>query len=81
MIPKCLNPIAFNDFRAISPCNMIYKIITKIIVVRIRPILAKFISKEQFGFLPNMQIMDVVGVAQEFLHNQSENDKCSDHED
>ena len=42
---------------------MIYKIIAKVIALRIKPILSEIISEEQFGFLYNRKIHDVVSVA------------------
>ena len=44
-----------------------YKVIAKVIANRIKPLLTKSISKEQFGFLLNQKILEVVGVAQEIL--------------
>ena len=40
----------------------------EVISNKMRPILAQFISKEQFGFLKNHQILEVVGISQEFMH-------------
>ena len=44
LIQKVPNPSTFNNYRPISLCNVIYKIISKILVLRIRPILLRFIS-------------------------------------
>ena len=48
---------------------MIYKLIEKVIAQRIKPILSKVITEEQFGFLQNSQILDAVSLAQEALHS------------
>ena len=48
---------------------MVYKIIAKIISQRLKLILSQFISEEQFGFLFNRQIHDLVSLAQEALHS------------
>lgn len=69
LIPKVDKPSTFDDFKPISLCNYIYKINAKIIVDRVRPILSLHISQEQFSFLQNRQIHEVVGTGQELLHN------------
>ena len=69
LIPKNSKLESFNDYRPIYLCNLIYKIISKIISNMIKPYLAISMSKEQFGFLSNRLIMDAIGVAQEGLHS------------
>jgi hypothetical protein len=51
LIPKNLNPSSFSRFRPISLCNVSYKLITKIIANRIKPLLHKLISPNQSGFM------------------------------
>jgi len=46
-----------------------YKIIAKILVVRLDKLLSTIISLEKFGFLEERKIHDVVGVAQEGIHS------------
>ena len=62
LIPKKDKLETFNDYRPISLSNILYKIITKIIVERLKPYMGKFISENQFGFLPNKQLLDAVGL-------------------
>jgi len=69
LIPKTDNPTSLEEFRPISLCNCIYKIISKIIARRIKGILSSNISMEQFGFLKGRQIHEAIGVAQEGLHS------------
>jgi hypothetical protein len=68
LIPKKTDLIYFGDFRHISLCNLIDKVIAKTIANRIKGGVSTFISKEQFGFLFNWNILDVIGSAQEGLH-------------
>ena len=68
LIPKKQNPSSFEEFRPISCCNEVYKIITKIIAQRLKPILSNIITKEQFRFSFNRQIHDAVSLAQEAIH-------------
>jgi hypothetical protein len=51
VIPKMDHPSTFNDFRPISLCNCLYKIIEKNIGTHLNPVLATSITAKQFGFL------------------------------
>lgn len=43
LIPKADNPIYFDDYRPISLCNYVYKIISKVIAMHLKPFLPKMI--------------------------------------
>jgi len=68
LILKFDNPSSFNDFRPISVSNCMYKIIVKIIVNQLKPILSKHISSEQFALLSHKQIHEAIAIVQELLH-------------
>jgi hypothetical protein len=63
LIPKYSKPLSFGDFCLISLCNLCYKIIEKILVNRMRPILSKGLAEEHLGFLHGRHILDAVGTA------------------
>jgi len=69
LIPKTNHPTSFPEFFPIVLCNLCYKIITKVIARRIKPILSCSLYEEQLGFLKGRKILDVIGIAQECLHS------------
>ena len=50
LIPKIPKHISFSDFRLISLCLLIYKVILKNIARHIKPMLSRCITNEQFLF-------------------------------
>lgn len=50
LIPKVKNPQSIKNFRPISLCNVIYKIISKCLVNKLRPLLDGTISLFQSFF-------------------------------
>ena len=60
LIPKeerFMNP---KKFQSITLCNVIYKIISKLIALRLKPILPFIMSKEKSRYVEGRQIMDSV---------------------
>ena len=53
LIPKKNGSCNFNQFRPISLYNVCYKVISKIIVNRLRPLLSCMIDPAQVAFVPN----------------------------
>lgn len=68
LIPKIDNPTEVKHFRPISLGNVIYKIISKILVNRLKAVLDICISKNQAAFVPGRQILDNVVLLHEILH-------------
>jgi len=65
LIPKENRSVSFDDFRPIALCNLRYKVISKVITNRLKPVLSSCLSAEQLGFLQGREIQDVIGAADE----------------
>lgn len=70
LIPKCHGADQLGQFCPISLCNVIYKIISKLIADRLKKCLGDVISKEQSGFVEGCQILDGVVIAMETIHSK-----------
>jgi hypothetical protein len=68
LIPKRMGASSVHHYRPISLCNIIYKIISKLIANRLKPLLSKFISPFQTSFVPERHIQDNSILAHEMLH-------------
>ena len=69
LIPKVPNVERVTQFRPIGLCNVVYKLITKCIVNRLKGVLSDMISPIQSSFVPGRQITDDVIIMQEVLHS------------
>lgn len=69
LIPKCKNPSTPADFRPIALCNVLYKIVRKLIARRIRPLMDSLVSKNQSAFIPGRHILDNIITTKELIHS------------
>ncbi|WZZ51431.1 hypothetical protein YC2023_051538 [Brassica napus] len=69
LIPKVYPPNGMKEFRPIAVCNVSYKIITKVLVNRLKKHLGNIFSKNQNAFIPGRMISDNIVVVHEVFHN------------
>lgn len=82
LILKVKNPKSVSDFRPISLCNVIYKLIAKILTNWLKWTIGDIISVSQSAFVPGHLIRDNVMVSHEFLSymNKTKKKKKKSHE-
>jgi hypothetical protein len=68
LVPKKLVPQVPTDYRPISLCNVIYKIIAKSLANRLKPHLPDYIDPAQQAFIEGRRISDNIIIAQEITH-------------
>ena len=68
LIPKEAETYTPAKFRPITLCNVLYKIISKVMENRLKPILPQIIFEEQSGYVEGRKIMDNVLLAHEMIH-------------
>jgi len=68
LVPKQVGPSMVHHFRPISLCNIIYKIISKILANRLKGLLHHFISPYQSAFVHSRTIQDNSIMAHELIH-------------
>ena len=69
LILKVECPTKLNDYRPISLCNTIYKVISKLLAERIKPLLPNLIFPNQCAFVKGRHIGENMMIAKELLHS------------
>jgi len=69
LIPKVDNPQQLDDFRPISLVGCLYKIISKVLSLRLKKVISKLIDYRQSTLLEGRGLLDSVLVANEVLED------------
>lgn len=73
LIPKCNELKLITEYRPISCCNVIYKIISKVLANKLKYFLGDIISLNQSAFIPKRLITDNALIAFEVFHAMKNN--------
>ena len=68
LIPKVPNPESMSQLSPISLCNTLYKLLTKLLVNRLKSFLLAMIHPTQSGFVSGRRTTDNYILTQELLH-------------
>ncbi|XP_010463164.1 PREDICTED: uncharacterized protein LOC104743817 [Camelina sativa] len=79
LIPKKSDSTEMKDYRPISCCNVLYKVVSKIIANRLKIILPSFIAPNQSAFIKDRLMMENLLLASELVkdyHKESISPRC-----
>lgn len=68
LLPKVDSPESLTQFRPISLCNVLVKLVSNVLANRLQPLMTKLTGKSQSSFIPGHLTIDNIIVAQEVLH-------------
>lgn len=80
LIPKKEEAKGMRDYRPISCCNVLYKIVSKIIASRLKEVMPKCITLSQSAFIKERLLMENVLLATEIVkdyHKEAISPRCA----
>ena len=69
LIPKKEAAQTLDKFIPIALCNLVYKIISKVVANRLKPLLPSLVSVEQAGYVEGRQILNNIIQAHKVVHS------------
>lgn len=77
LIPKVNNPHSLSKYKPICLVGCLYKILAKLLALRLKRVIGKLISNKQYAFISDRNILDGVLVVNKFLDlEKSEKRSC-----
>jgi hypothetical protein len=77
LIPKGETQVSMKDWCPIALCNVVYKIVAKVLANRLQGVLNKCISDNQSAFVPGRSILDNAMAAIELVHSMKSKVSCN----
>lgn len=74
MIPKVAGDSTIGDFRPINLANCVYKIISKVLVNRLKGVVGEMVGNSQATFIKGRSILNSVTVAEFISHLREDNE-------
>lgn len=71
LIPNYASPATLNQFRPISLCNVLVKVVSQLLANRLKPLMIKLTRNYQSTFIPERSTANNIMAAQEVIHSLS----------
>ena len=72
LIPKTYCPNGVGDYRLIAGCNVVYKVITKLLCGRLKMILPDLVAQNQDGFVAGRYIAHNILLCQDIVRHMGD---------
>ncbi|KAK3212020.1 hypothetical protein Dsin_016726 [Dipteronia sinensis] len=69
LVPKIPKLVTMGDFCPISLVGAMYKVVAKVLAIRIKKVIEVIIGETQMAFIKNRRILDSYVIAEEIIHN------------
>lgn len=69
LVPKKVDSLEMKDYRPIACCNVLYKVVSKLLANRLKIILSDIIAENQSAFIKGRLLMENVLLASELVKN------------